>query len=517
MLKTKKNCLLLSSKSIQSFKLVYWIYLVYQLEVCGGNKPICLPPKVGVEVTYSPRSQTYFTSDTIVFNCKHINEQPVSSTCMSNGQWSTQPPQCQGERDSCSSPQDPQNGVVLCCKEGSLAEDICCDSGHYAQFTCEQGYMLQSITSQWKCISGVWFDVQNKKSSPVLPKCVREQVNPITPASAEISGDMLRTLIGVAVGVLSLLLLVIILAFCKPRLKDIKRRWRDMREDETRLVINGQEVNLPTYDEAILPDQERWIEPVLPLECMLNSLSRPAAAATAATDAERFQHHYFHRDIQSMMTTTNIAPPISNSSSSSTSDSLLLAYDDQQPCCSNVSRDDQRSVIDNSRIVIDCHQLTNTRSPATTTSSSSSRYSPAPTASCHLHEEDELCLLHTSTSSSSSSSHALVDAGTTVVGCDSSVNNDNDDDDGDDGGHACGHSGFDDNFVDPSSSSSIEVALCSPSDKIEQSNISFFSVLSPDIQLDTRLNEERRNNIDNNQADVGTEPTNKTKTKWTRF
>ena len=65
-----------------------------------------------------------------------------------------------------------------------------------------------------------------------------------------------------------------------------------------------------------------------------------------------------------------------------------------------------------------------------------------------------------------------MDAGTTVVGCDSSVNNDNDDDDGDDGGHACGHSGFDDNFVDPSSSSSIEVALCSPSDKIEQSNIS---------------------------------------------
>jgi len=39
-------------------------------------------------------------------------------------------------------------------------------------------------------------------------------------------------MVAVTSGVLVLLLIVVAFAFCKPRLKEIKRRWRDFREDE---------------------------------------------------------------------------------------------------------------------------------------------------------------------------------------------------------------------------------------------------------------------------------------------
>jgi len=67
-------------------------------------------------------------------------------------------------------------------------------------------------------------------------RCVADPVATTAPYHSEqqypLSGDMIRTVVGVASGVLSLLLIVIVLSFCKPRLQDFKRLWRDKREDE---------------------------------------------------------------------------------------------------------------------------------------------------------------------------------------------------------------------------------------------------------------------------------------------
>lgn len=56
--------------------------------------------------------------------------------------------------------------------------------------------------------------------------------NSTRPDTSVSNEDYLKPVIGTVVSVLMILIAVIIVAFCRPKLKNIKRRWRELREDE---------------------------------------------------------------------------------------------------------------------------------------------------------------------------------------------------------------------------------------------------------------------------------------------
>lgn len=68
--------------------------------------------------------------------------------------------------------------------------------------------------------------------------------------AASFSDETLRQVFGVAAGVLVILSAVIIFALCRPKLINMKRRWRELRDDEDELIIDGRRIVLPSYEEA---------------------------------------------------------------------------------------------------------------------------------------------------------------------------------------------------------------------------------------------------------------------------
>ncbi|XP_076816048.1 sushi domain-containing protein 4-like [Clavelina lepadiformis] len=179
----------------------------------------------------------------------------VNTRVCSKGNWSNVTPQCVSAY--CTNPTHVMHGLFLCClKTDSAPDDACCAPGGSVQFQCEKGYKVEGGHVDMECTeNGVW-------SSQTVPKCVLDETTLAPPRSGStpLSDDMVKTVVGVSTGVLGLLLVVIVLAFCKPHLKDIKRRWRDLREDENELIINGQRVILPTYEEATASNGQNWCD-----------------------------------------------------------------------------------------------------------------------------------------------------------------------------------------------------------------------------------------------------------------
>jgi len=445
------------------------IWLPMELPICAR---VCDPPKPVKGVSYFPIKEFYFEKEEVKLECIYDSTMTFS-TCLPSGKWSHEHSNfCyQGTMD-CARPKNPTNGVVLCCNKAGSTKNSCCSYGKVAQFVCKQGYSLQGA-SQWKCNeAGIWLDAHTS-SQAFIPSCVldKQQISTPSPLShGPLSSEMLNTLIGVAVGVLSLLLLVIILAFCKPKFKEIKRRWRDFREDDTRLVINGQEFHLPSYEEAISPDQELWIEPTVPSSAMLNLLSRPYINDS--------NNRCLQVNQQVETTTAVTDPPLSNTHNNPN------VTVEEQPCCSHSS-----------------HVLTTSPFSNDTSSTSFNAFQSFCSSDQAIDEsievdEDKVCdedallqqqiVLHSEKKSFNiSTSQDLIQEEQTPED----------------------HK-FEDDFVETSTK-----VPCSPKDKLDQSNINFFNALTSDLQLEDRI----ASIDDNTRGGSDIQTSDSTHTNWTSF
>jgi len=239
--------------------------------------PYCDAPSKLFYAPYQPLKSEYAVDDIIYYKCLSGGKQ-FQSKCLSHNTWSDPSIECHsGAKIACSRPQNLKNGAVFCRNQDPTSAE-CCKYNQVVQFTCAAGYVLVG-RSAWRCgTNGNYVDlVTDRVVNQTAVQCRPIEVTTNYPVdggrvkSHVTSSSMVRVMSWVAGGVFSSLLLIIALAFCKPKLRNIKRRWRDFREDESRLIVNGQEVHLPSYDEANTWQPDMWVEPQLPP--LLNSLS----------------------------------------------------------------------------------------------------------------------------------------------------------------------------------------------------------------------------------------------------
>uniref|UniRef100_H2Y871 Sushi domain-containing protein n=1 Tax=Ciona savignyi TaxID=51511 RepID=H2Y871_CIOSA len=245
---------------------------------------MCAPPPAISQGSYSPMLHEYSEGSRVVYACVD-GFQPLGHTtivCMANLLWSTSPPSCYSaattavEVMDCSQPPGIDNGEIFCCLPNAEVTGVCCPVGGSLQFACNGGFTLQGGLPEWTCnVMGGWNEGLSSyptSGKPLYPQCISDVTSVATPRddTGGYNDNMMHTVLGVAVGVLCLLLLVVVLAFCRPKIRSMKRRWRDIREDENGLIVNGQRVTLPSYEQATTSDIT-WTEPTT----MLNSLSQP--------------------------------------------------------------------------------------------------------------------------------------------------------------------------------------------------------------------------------------------------
>nr|XP_002124539.2 uncharacterized protein LOC100184498 isoform X1 [Ciona intestinalis]XP_009861048.1 uncharacterized protein LOC100184498 isoform X2 [Ciona intestinalis] len=263
-----------------------------QTPKCVSHTRMCRPPEQINAGSFYPVQLYYSVGSLVTYRCNVVQDGTKVTTatvCMDNLKWSNKPPVCFIEStlpvlNFCSKPPALENGEIFCCLPNAESTGRCCPTGSSVQFSCDIGYKLVSNKPEWTCNAiGHWNEDVTTYSN--FPRCVTDEfTSPPKLNVVSYNDEMVHTVLGVSAGVLCLLLIVITLAFCRPRLKNIKFRSHDMREDQNALLINGQRISLPTYAEAttcqqIVCGQQENIE-------ILNSLSPPSMDNIESTQPE---------------------------------------------------------------------------------------------------------------------------------------------------------------------------------------------------------------------------------------
>nr|XP_039259720.1 uncharacterized protein LOC120336173 isoform X1 [Styela clava]XP_039259721.1 uncharacterized protein LOC120336173 isoform X2 [Styela clava] len=233
----------------------------------SGSDPQCVregcdPPAVG---NYIPKQSHYEVHNTLTYIC---DGNDLTRTCQPDHTWSgtpcpedlttkQMPHTSHNDNIYCSTPLPVSHGTFKCCSDPQLTEThatpdpkYCCPVHGLVEFVCDPGFQVKGEATQWICgTNGQWVSIDSPQlGSPSPPTCYS---NMTRPEPSPLPDDMLKPVIGTAAGVLVILSAVILIAFCRPKIKDMKRRWRELREDEDELIIDGRRIILPSYEEAV--------------------------------------------------------------------------------------------------------------------------------------------------------------------------------------------------------------------------------------------------------------------------
>ncbi|XP_069494678.1 sushi domain-containing protein 6 [Ambystoma mexicanum] len=150
----------------------------------------------------------------------------------------------------CPQPSEPENGGFLChpspCKE-SLT------TGSVIEYFCDEGYMLKGDYKYLTCKNGEW-------NEPMEVSCRLSQEKD-THSSMGI--PTLSIVASTASSVALILLLVVLFVLLQPKLKSFHHSRRDqgMPGDPVSIVVNGVQVALPSYEEAVYGSAGNCIPP----------------------------------------------------------------------------------------------------------------------------------------------------------------------------------------------------------------------------------------------------------------
>ncbi|XP_013870883.1 sushi domain-containing protein 6 [Austrofundulus limnaeus] len=163
---------------------------------------------------------------------------PTTITCSSNGSWSHQPPNCIKNR-VCPPPTEPENGGYRC--RSPRCQSL--SHGTVIEYFCDEGYALKGDYNFRTCINGEW-------DRPMQSSCrLVEDKEPSSPLGIPALSIVASTASSVAL----ILLLVVLFVLVQPKLKSFhhNRREQGVSGQSSSIMVEGVQVTLPSYEEAV--------------------------------------------------------------------------------------------------------------------------------------------------------------------------------------------------------------------------------------------------------------------------
>ncbi|KAK6297776.1 sushi domain-containing protein 6-like [Coregonus clupeaformis] len=226
---------------------------------------------------------------------------PTTITCTTAGTWSHQPPHCI-RTDVCPPPTEPENGGYRChpspCHRLTQKTVI--------EYFCDEGYALKGDYKFLTCQNGEW-------DAAMQITCRLSQDKELR---SPLAMPALSIVASTASSVALLLLLVVLFVLLQPKLKSFhhSRREQGVSGQPASIVVEGVQVALPSYEEAVYGSGGASLPPPPESRVQIVLSEGPQGAEGGAEvlgPSNRFQSHH-HRDRD-----TELCLPSTSTSSSS--------------------------------------------------------------------------------------------------------------------------------------------------------------------------------------------------------
>ncbi|KAI1895473.1 hypothetical protein AGOR_G00106630 [Albula goreensis] len=163
---------------------------------------------------------------------------PSTISCTVSGHWSSDPPRCV-RANVCRPPFEPENGGYTC--HPSPCHRL--THGTVIEYFCDEGYMLKGDYKYLTCQNGEW-------DSAMQISCHPDQERDLP---LPLAMPTLSIVASTASSVLLILLLIVLFVLLQPRLKSFQtsRREQGLTGQPVSIVVEGVQVSLPSYEEAV--------------------------------------------------------------------------------------------------------------------------------------------------------------------------------------------------------------------------------------------------------------------------
>ncbi|XP_061552662.1 sushi domain-containing protein 6-like isoform X2 [Phycodurus eques] len=206
--------------------------------------PGCVSPYM-VEnswVNHTETNRGLFPVGTVLqYSCDpgYLPDSPNILTCISPGRWSSEPPHCT-QSSVCRPPYQPENGGYTCHPSpcGRLSH------GTVIEYFCDEGYILKGEYKYLTCQYGTWDGL-------IQISCIMDQDRD---GALPLGMPTLSIVSSTASSVALILLLVVLFVLLQPKLKTFHRREEGLSGHPVSIMVEGVEVNLPSYEEAVSPE-----------------------------------------------------------------------------------------------------------------------------------------------------------------------------------------------------------------------------------------------------------------------
>ncbi|XP_060031543.1 sushi domain-containing protein 6 [Erinaceus europaeus] len=166
----------------------------------------------------------------------------------------------------CALPPEPENGGYIChprpCRDPL-------NSGSVIEYLCAEGYMLKGDYKYLTCKDGEW------KPAMEISCHLNEDKDP----HASLGVPTLSIVASTASSVALILLLVVLFVLLQPKLKSFHHSRRDqgVSGDQVSIVVDGVQVALPSYEEAVYGSSGHCVPPADPrVQIVLSEGSGPS-------------------------------------------------------------------------------------------------------------------------------------------------------------------------------------------------------------------------------------------------
>ncbi|CAL8272356.1 unnamed protein product [Merluccius merluccius] len=224
-------------------------------------------------------------------------------TCSPPGHWSSEPPRCI-RSDVCLPPYEPENGGYTChpspCRSLSHATVI--------EYFCDEGFILKGDYKYLTCLNGEWDD-------PMQISCLMDGArDPTLPLGMPTLSIVASTASSVAL----VLLLVVLFVLLQPKLKSFHRREQGVSGQPVSIMVEGVQVTLPSYEEAVNGGGGPSTPALGGLESRVQIVLSEGEQSPEAGPSRPSSHPHQHSE---MAVVHSLPPSFSSSSSSSSSSS----------------------------------------------------------------------------------------------------------------------------------------------------------------------------------------------------
>lgn len=244
-----------SSPSLSSHTLTTGaLLLLYALLPHHSQASGCVrPPGVqhGDLLNQTEANRGSFPPGTLLsYSCQpgYTADGPVSITCTSLGTWSPSPPRCL-HSNVCLPPTEPENGGYRC--HPSPCHRLTDQT--VIEYFCDEGYALKGDYKFLTCQKGEW-------DAPMQVSCrLTGDKEPASPLGIPALSIVASTASSVALILLSVVLFVLV----QPKLKSFhhSRREQGVSGQPGSLMVEGVQVALPSYEEAVYGTPSEGADP----------------------------------------------------------------------------------------------------------------------------------------------------------------------------------------------------------------------------------------------------------------